>query len=87
MLPFILYALFFKKKYVYSCEIESHPAPFCFSIRCQLSDIDNFKSGKVLMCKPSKEYANTLIRGLVEGKQLSEEEATIYIQEAASRVL
>ncbi|CAN4088374.1 unnamed protein product [Withania somnifera] len=51
---------------------------------CQLSDIDNFKSGKVSMCKPSKEYANTLIRGLVEGKQLSEEEATIYIQEAAS---
>ncbi|XP_016489204.2 histone deacetylase 5 isoform X2 [Nicotiana tabacum] len=57
------------------------------TMTCQLSDIDNFKSGKVLMCKPSKEYANTLIRGLVEGKQLSEEEATIYIQEAASRVL
>lgn len=39
------------------------------------------------MCKPSKAYANTLIRGLAEGKQLSEEEATTYIEEAASRAL
>lgn len=84
MLPLILYALFI---YVFSCPTESHSSLFCFSIRCQLSDVDNFKSGKVGMCKPSKEYANTLIRGLVEGKQLSEEEATTYIQEAASRAL
>ncbi|KAH0688307.1 hypothetical protein KY284_018860 [Solanum tuberosum] len=57
------------------------------TMTCRLSDVDNFKSGKVGMCKPSKEYANTLIRGLVEGKQLSEEEAATYIQEAASRAL
>ncbi|CAN4086258.1 unnamed protein product [Withania somnifera] len=57
------------------------------TMTCQLSDVDNFKSGKVSICKPSKAYANTLIRGLVEGKQLSEEEATTYIQEAASRPL
>ncbi|XP_059303703.1 histone deacetylase 5 isoform X1 [Lycium ferocissimum] len=57
------------------------------TMTCRLSDVENFKSGKVSMCKPCKEYANTLIRGLVEGKQLSEEEATAYIQEAANRPL
>lgn len=57
------------------------------TMTCRLSDVDNFKLGKVSMCKPSKEYENTLIRGLVEGKQLSEEEAATYIQEAASRGL
>ncbi|PHT47636.1 Histone deacetylase 5 [Capsicum baccatum] len=57
------------------------------TMTCQLSDVDNFKSGKASMCKPSKEYANTLIRGLVEGKQLTEEEATSYIQQATNRPL
>ncbi|KAJ8553717.1 hypothetical protein K7X08_024395 [Anisodus acutangulus] len=53
------------------------------TMTCRLSDVDNFKLGKVSMCKPCKEYANTLIRGVVEGKQLSEEEATAYIQRSS----
>jgi histone deacetylase 4/5 len=36
---------------------------------------------------PAKEYANTLIKGLLEGKQLTEDEATDYINAASSRSL
>ncbi|KAL8170675.1 hypothetical protein V2J09_022479 [Rumex salicifolius] len=53
------------------------------TMTCELSDVENFKSGKVAQCAPPLEYANTLIRGLVEGEQLSETEARKYIEEAA----
>lgn len=39
------------------------------------------------MCAPSKAYTNNLIRGLVEGEQLSEEEATAYLDAAAAKSL
>ncbi len=39
------------------------------------------------MCAPGKAYANVLIRGLVEGGQLAEEEAMAYIQEASNQPL
>ncbi|CAK9147973.1 unnamed protein product [Ilex paraguariensis] len=57
------------------------------TMTCTLSDIERFKSGKVAMCTPAKEYVNTLVRGLVEGKQLSKEEARAYIKEASTKAL
>ncbi|KAF2312857.1 hypothetical protein GH714_040910 [Hevea brasiliensis] len=45
------------------------------TITCSLSDVESFKSKKLPLCAPCNEYANTLIQGLVEGGQLSEEEA------------
>lgn len=55
------------------------------TLTCPLSDVEAFKSGALPMSAPSKEYANTIIRGLTEGKQLSEEEAIAYIQEASTK--
>ena len=55
--------------------------------RCDLSDVENFKTGKVPLLAPGTEYANTLTRGLVEGDQLSEAEAKKYIEEAAAKPL
>lgn len=57
------------------------------TMTCDLADVEGFKSGKVPLRTPAKEYANTLIRGLSEGKQLSQEEATTYIDEATSKPL
>ncbi|XP_047957076.1 histone deacetylase 5 isoform X1 [Salvia hispanica] len=57
------------------------------TMTCGLSDVDNFISGKFPINPPCKEYANTLITGLVEGEQLSEEEASAYIKEASSKPL
>ncbi|XP_048137743.1 histone deacetylase 5-like isoform X3 [Rhodamnia argentea] len=57
------------------------------TMTCDLSDIENFKSGKVPLHAPSEDYANTLVKGLVEGGQLSEEEAVSYIKEAAAKPL
>ncbi|KAL3813035.1 hypothetical protein ACJIZ3_014303 [Penstemon smallii] len=57
------------------------------TMTCTLSDINSFKSGKLPMYPPCKEYANTLVKGLVEGKQLIEEEALAYIQEASTKPL
>ncbi|KAK2632056.1 hypothetical protein EUGRSUZ_L02060 [Eucalyptus grandis] len=57
------------------------------AMTCNMSDIENFKSGKVPLRAPSEDYANTLIRGLVEGGQLSEEEAMSYIKDAATKPL
>ncbi|KAK9278920.1 hypothetical protein L1049_028501 [Liquidambar formosana] len=65
---------------------KEHDVPI-LTMTCQLSDIESFKSGKVPLHPPSKEYANTLVKGLVEGKQLSEEEAMAYIQEASTKPL
>ncbi|XP_043726209.1 histone deacetylase 5 isoform X1 [Telopea speciosissima] len=56
------------------------------TLTCPISHIENFKSGKFPMHDtPSKEYANTLVKGLVEGKQLSEAEAMAYIDDASAR--
>lgn len=60
---------------------------FADPFRCDTSDIENFKSGKVPLRAPSEGYANVLVRGLVEGGQLSEEEAVSYIKEAATKHL
>jgi len=39
------------------------------------------------LCPPCEAYASTLIKGLVGGGKLSEEEAMAYIQEASSKSL
>lgn len=57
------------------------------TMTCSLSDVDKFKSGEVPSCAPSKDYADTLVRGLVQGRQLSEEDAVAYIHEAATKPL
>ncbi|CAO2818501.1 unnamed protein product [Amaranthus hypochondriacus] len=57
------------------------------TMTCDLDDIMAFKAGKIPQCAPAKEYANTLIRGLSEGGQLSEAEAKAYIEAAATRPL
>ncbi|KAJ8752722.1 hypothetical protein K2173_007032 [Erythroxylum novogranatense] len=57
------------------------------TMTCSLSDIEKFKYGKVPLRPPSREYANTLIKGLVEGRQLSKQEAAAYIEKASSKPL
>lgn len=54
--------------------------------RCSHLDVEDFKSGKVSLCAPAKEYADTLVKGLVEGP-LSEEEALIYMKNASTKPL
>lgn len=55
--------------------------------RCLLSEINRFKLGEVPLSPPSPKYVNILIKGLVEGKQLTEAEALNYIDVAASKKL
>ncbi|KAI9088396.1 hypothetical protein K1719_029845 [Acacia pycnantha] len=57
------------------------------TMTCLHSNIESFKSGKLPLRAPSKAYANTLTRGLVEGEQLSEAEAIAYIDAAAAKPL
>ncbi|XP_077222895.1 histone deacetylase 5 [Tasmannia lanceolata] len=57
------------------------------TMTCPLSDIENFKSAKIPMCAPSKDYKNTLVKGLVEGKQLSEVDAADYVDGASAKQL
>ncbi|XP_051136605.1 histone deacetylase 5 isoform X2 [Andrographis paniculata] len=57
------------------------------TMTCSLSDIESFKSGTLPIKPPCKEYGNTLIKGLAEGKHLSEEEASAYIEEAYTKPL
>ncbi|KAJ8753638.1 hypothetical protein K2173_025629 [Erythroxylum novogranatense] len=57
------------------------------TMTCSLSDIEKFKHGQVSLRAPSKKYANTLIKGLVKGRQLSEREAAAYIDKASSKPL
>ncbi|PIN00900.1 Histone deacetylase complex, catalytic component RPD3 [Handroanthus impetiginosus] len=57
------------------------------TMTCTLSDVESFISGKFPINPPCKEYASTLVKGLVEGKQLSEEEALAYIREASTKPL
>ncbi|XP_072996159.1 histone deacetylase 5-like [Typha latifolia] len=57
------------------------------TMSCPLSDIERFKSGEIPISAPPKSYTSTLVKGLVEGKQLSEEEAIEYIKDATNRKL
>ncbi|WRX17370.1 Histone deacetylase domain - like 3 [Theobroma cacao] len=57
------------------------------TMTCPLSTIEKFKSGEIPLQAPCKEYADTLVRGLVEGNQLSEEEARTYIHEASAKTI
>ncbi|KAD1436644.1 hypothetical protein R6Q59_029043 [Mikania micrantha] len=57
------------------------------TMTCTHTAVEGFKSGKIPICAPPKEYADTLVRGLVQGKQLSEDEAVAYIQEATTKPL
>ncbi|XP_023633606.1 histone deacetylase 5 isoform X1 [Capsella rubella] len=57
------------------------------TMTCRPSAVEKFKSGEVPLRPPGKAYANTLIRGLVEGGRFSEEEAEAYIDNAASKPL
>ncbi|KAJ0981970.1 hypothetical protein J5N97_010225 [Dioscorea zingiberensis] len=54
------------------------------TMTCSLSDVERCKSGDLPMVGASKDYMNVLVKGLVEGKQLSEDEAIAYINKAAS---
>lgn len=73
--------------YILTLKTHFYKLFFCFQFRCPLSYIEGFKTGKLPLCAPGKGYANTLIRGLVEGKRLSQEEAIAYIEEASSTAL
>ncbi|XP_042420772.1 histone deacetylase 5-like isoform X1 [Zingiber officinale] len=57
------------------------------TMTCSASDIQCFKSGEFPTSAPSRDYMNTLVNGLVEGKQLTEAAATAYVDDAASRRL
>ncbi|XP_010456940.1 PREDICTED: histone deacetylase 5 [Camelina sativa] len=57
------------------------------TMTCTLSVFEKFKSGEIPLKPPAKAYANTFIRGLVEGGRFSEEEAEAYIDKAASTPL
>ncbi|XP_071731551.1 histone deacetylase 5-like isoform X2 [Rutidosis leptorrhynchoides] len=57
------------------------------TMTCTHANVEEFKSGKVPIRAPAKEYEDTLVRGLLQGKQLSEDEARAYIQEAATKPL
>ncbi|KAF8664173.1 hypothetical protein HU200_054921 [Digitaria exilis] len=57
------------------------------TMTCPSSDIKRYKSGELPLAPPSKTYAATLIKGLVEGKQLDADGAANYINAAAARSL
>ncbi|XP_078155091.1 histone deacetylase-related / HD-like protein [Carex rostrata] len=57
------------------------------TLTCLLSEINRFKLGEVPLSPPPPKYVNILIKGLVEGKQLTEAEALNYIDVAASKKL
>lgn len=57
------------------------------TMTCEIDDIDKFRSRKVPLLASGLEYGNTLVRGLVEGKQLTEAEARAYINEASAKPL
>lgn len=54
------------------------------TMTCSPSDVMDFKSGRLPLCAPSKEYATVLVKGLVEGRQLSEKDAWAYIEDSYS---
>ncbi|EER97493.1 hypothetical protein BDA96_02G383800 [Sorghum bicolor] len=57
------------------------------TMTCPASDIERFKSGELPLAPPSETYAATLIRGLVEGKQLDADGAANYINACAAKGL
>ncbi|CAN8264847.1 unnamed protein product [Cochlearia groenlandica] len=57
------------------------------TMTCTLSAIEKFASGEIPLRPPAKAYANTLVRGLVEGGRFTEEDAHAYIDNAASKPL
>ncbi|KAG6635583.1 histone deacetylase 5 [Carya illinoinensis] len=57
------------------------------TMTCSHLDLKSFKSGELPLKGPCKAYAATLIKGLVGGGLLSEEEAMAYIQEASTKPL
>nr|CAB3454883.1 unnamed protein product [Digitaria exilis] len=57
------------------------------TMTCPSSDIERYKSGELPLAPPSKTYAATLIKGLVEGKKLDADGAANYINAAAARGL
>ncbi|XP_040381717.1 histone deacetylase 5 isoform X1 [Oryza brachyantha] len=57
------------------------------TMTCPSSDVERCKSGELPLSPPSKTYATTLIKGLVEGKHLDSDAATSYINAAATRGL
>ncbi|KAH9722175.1 Histone deacetylase 5 [Citrus sinensis] len=65
---------------------KEHGIPI-LTMTCSLSAVGKFKSGEFPLRAPAPPYTNTLIKGLVEGKQLSEEEAKAYIHEASTKRL
>lgn len=58
-----------------------------FLLSCPSSDVNDYKSGKLPVRYPSQAYFNTLKRGLVEGKQMTEKEAFKYLDKAARKPL
>ncbi|KAK9669127.1 hypothetical protein RND81_13G111200 [Saponaria officinalis] len=57
------------------------------TMTCDLNDVEGFKSGKLPLVAPAKNYANTLIRGLSQIGPLSEADASVYVEEAAAKPL
>ncbi|CAL9083864.1 unnamed protein product [Musa textilis] len=57
------------------------------TMTCSASDVERFKSGELPASAPTKDYMKTLVNGLVEGKQLTMEEAVAYVNDAATRKL
>nr|APB87920.1 histone deacetylase 5 [Dendrobium officinale] len=57
------------------------------TMTCSLSDVEKFKSGELPVCAPPKAYENTLLKGLLEGTELSSEEAIGYLKDAVARNL
>ncbi|OEL32083.1 Histone deacetylase 5 [Dichanthelium oligosanthes] len=57
------------------------------TMTCPSSDIERLKYGELPLAPPSKTYAATLIKGLVEGEQLDADGAANYINAAATRGL
>ncbi|KAM1036145.1 hypothetical protein ACFX13_039933 [Malus domestica] len=65
---------------------KEHDIPI-LTMTCTKSEMDGYKSGEFPLCAPAKNYVNTIARGLVEGKQLSQEAAMAYLQEASVKPL
>uniref|UniRef100_A0ACD5ULW2 Uncharacterized protein n=1 Tax=Avena sativa TaxID=4498 RepID=A0ACD5ULW2_AVESA len=57
------------------------------TMTCPATDVARHKSGELPLAPPSETYSATLIKGLVEGKQLDTNEAANYINAAAARDL
>ncbi|WCJ35845.1 histone deacetylase 5 [Euphorbia peplus] len=55
------------------------------TMTCPLSNVEGFRTGELPVCAPCKEYGNVLVKGLLEGGQLSEEEVIAYIKEASTK--